>query len=111
MANLNENKGTMDSALNQKEAVFMKHKKTISIAIIVVILVVAGILCYNTYVSGPREQEASTALAKGQDYFMQQQFETALKGDSAGYRGFVNIASDYSSTDAGNLANLYAGLC
>ena len=111
MANLNENKGTMDNALNQKEAVFMKHKKAISIAIVAVILVIAGVLCYNTYVSGPREQEASTELAKGQNYFMNQQFEVALKGDSTGYRGFINIASDYSSTDAGNLANLYAGLC
>ena len=89
----------------------MKHKKTISLAIIVIILVVAGVLCYNTYVSGPKEQEASTALAKGQDYFAMQQYETALKGDSTGYRGFVNIATDYSGTDAGNLANLYAGLC
>ena len=70
-----------------------------------------GILSYKTYISGPREQEASTALAKGQDYFANQQYEIALKGDSTGYRGFLNIASDYSSTDAGNLANLYAGLC
>ena len=102
MANLNEQKGATENALSQKEAVFM---------IIVIILVVAGVLCYNTYVSGPKEQEASTALAKGQDYFAMQQYETALKGDSTGYRGFVNIATDYSGTDAGNLANLYAGLC
>ena len=111
MANLNEQKCATENALSQKEAVFMKHKKTISLAIIVIILVVAGVLCYNTYVSGPKEQEASTALAKGQDYFAMQQYETALKGDSTGYRGFVNIATDYSGTDAGNLANLYAGLC
>lgn len=101
----------MGDALSQKEAVFMKHKKTISIAIIVIILVVGGILCYNTYVSGPREQEASTALAKGQDYFASQQYEVALKGDSTGYKGFLAIISDYGRTDAGNLANLYAGLC
>lgn len=111
MAKINENKGTMQDALSQKEAVFMRHKKTISIAIIVIILVVAGIICYNNYVSGPREQEASTALAKGQEYFANQQFEIALKGDSTGYKGFLGIVSDYGSTDAGNLANLYAGLC
>ncbi len=101
----------MEDALSQKEAVFMKHKKTIAIAIILVILVIGGFLCYDTYVSGPREQEASTALAKGQDYFANQQYEIALKGDSTGYKGFLSIASDYGSTDAGNLANLYAGLC
>lgn len=111
MANLNKEKGTMNDALNQKEAVFLKNKKTISIAIVAIILVVAGFICYNTYVSGPREQEASTALAKGQDYFANQQYDKALKGDGAGYAGFISIASDYSNTDAGNLANLYAGLC
>ncbi len=111
MANLNKEKGTANEALSQKEAVFMQHKKTISIVIVAIILVVAGIICYNTYISGPREQEASTALAKGQDYFANQQYEKALKGDGAGFAGLLNIASDYSSTDAGNLANLYAGLC
>lgn len=111
MANLKEQKGTVEETLSQKEAVFMKHKKAISAAIVVVLLIVAGVLSYETYISGPREQEASTALAKGQDYFANQQYEIALKGDSTGFRGLLNIASDYSSTDAGNLANLYAGLC
>lgn len=111
MANLKEQQGAETNALSQKEAAFMKHKKAISAAIVVVILIIAGVLSYETYISGPREQEASTALAKGQDYFANQQFELALKGDSTGYKGFLNIASDYSSTDAGNLANLYAGLC
>ena len=111
MANLKEQKGTMEDALSQKEAVFMKHKKSIAIVIVLVILVIGGFLCYDTYVSGPREQEASTVLAKGQEYFANQQYEIALKGDSTGYKGFLSIASDYGSTDAGNLANLYAGLC
>lgn len=111
MANLNEKKGSMNETLSQKEEIFLKRKKSIAIAIVAIILVVAGVICYNTYISGPREQEASTALAKGQDYFANQQYDKALKGDGAGYAGFINIASDYSSTDAGNLANLYAGLC
>ena len=66
---------------------------------------------YNVYVDGPREDKASTALAKGQQYFNQEQFDKALNGDGASYAGFIKIASDYSGTDAANLANLYAGLC
>ena len=111
MAKINEQQGNMNETLNAKEALFLKHRKNISIAIVVIILLVAGVICYNTYVSGPREQEASTALAKGQDYFANQQYDKALKGAGAGYAGFLSIASDYSNTDAGNLANLYAGLC
>ena len=83
----------------------------ISGAIIAIIIVVAGVLCYNQFIGGPREQKASTALARGQEYFNADQFDKALNGDGAGYAGFVKIADDYSSTDAGNLANLYAGLC
>lgn len=47
----------MNDALNQKEAVFLRHKKTISIAIVAIILVVAGIICYETYVSGPKSRK------------------------------------------------------
>lgn len=109
MAN-NEEKVTFDVS-QKSEAFFQKNKKVISGVIIAVIVVVAGWICYGQLVSGPRAEKASTALAKGQQYFNAEQFDKALNGDGAGYAGFKSIASDYSSTDAGNLANLYAGLC
>lgn len=93
------------------EAFFIKFKKQILIAVLAVIVVIAGLLLYKAYVQAPREDKASTALAKGQQYFNQEQFDKALNGDGAGYAGFVKIASDYSGTDAANLADLYAGLC
>lgn len=92
------------------EAFFAKYQKQILIAVVAVIVVIAGLLLYKAYVAEPRADKASTALAKGQDYFNQEQFDKALNGDGAGYAGFVKIASDYSGTDAANLANLYAGL-
>ena len=93
------------------EAFFIKFKKQILIAVVAVIVVIAGLLLYKAYVQAPREDKASTALAKGQQYFNQEQFDKALDGEGAGYAGFVKIASDYSGTDAANLADLYAGLC
>lgn len=95
---------------NNKEDFFLKFKKQIITGVVVVLLVVAGAILYNVFVAGPREDKASTAIAKGEQYFNEEQFDKALNGDGAGYVGFVKIASDYSSTDAGNLANLYAGL-
>lgn len=109
MANNNE-KETFDAAV-KSEAFFEKNKKVIAGVIIAIIVVVAGWLCYDQFVGGPRQDKASTALARGQEYFNSEQFDKALNGDGAGYQGFAKIASDYSSTDAGNLANLYAGLC
>ena len=113
MANT-KNQNTAPAAeeqLNQTESFFLKNQKAIVISIIAIVVIIAGIILYNNYVVEPRENEASTAIAKGQDYFGAEQFELALNGDSASYKGFIQIAKEYSSTDAGNLANLYAGLC
>ncbi|MCD8211272.1 MAG: tetratricopeptide repeat protein [Prevotella sp.] len=111
MANHKESKDTINDALSKNEAFLVKYRKPISIVIIAIILIIVGIMCYNNYVSSPREVKASTALAKGQDYFAAQQFDVALSGDSIGYKGFLGVISDYGSTKAGNLAKLYAGIC
>ena len=113
MANVNEQQGALnvEETLNKSEAFFPKYKKAIIYGVLAVIVVIAGVIVYKQYVSAPREDKASTALAKGQEYFQQDLYEKALNGDGAGYAGFVKVASDYSSTEAGNLANLYAGLC
>ncbi len=108
MANKN-NQATYEAA-TQSEAFFEKNGKALLIAVAALILIIAGYFCYKTFISTPRENKASTALARGQEYFNGEQFDKALNGDGAGYTGFVKIASDYSSTDAGNLAKLYAGL-
>lgn len=113
MANVNEQQGALNQepTLNNSEAFFLKNKKAIIYGVLAVIIIIAGIIVYKQYVSAPREDKASTALAKGQEYFQQDLYEKALNGDGAGYAGFVKVADDYSSTNAGNLANLYAGLC
>lgn len=96
---------------SSSEAFFLKFKKQILIAVVAVIVIVAGFFVYKAYVAGPREEKASTALAKGQEYFNAEQFDKALNGDGAGFAGFAKIATDFSGTDAANLANLYAGIC
>ena len=102
---------TMEQSLNQSEAFFFKYKKAIMAAVAAVVVIVAGVVLYKTYVSGPNEVKASTAIAKGQELFMAGDYQKALNGDSANFKGFVKIADEYSSTKAGNLAKLYAGLC
>jgi tetratricopeptide (TPR) repeat protein len=102
---------TMEETLNQSEAFFLKYKKAIIGVVIALVVIIAGVVLYKTYVSGPKELKASTAIAKGQEYFAANNFEMALNGDSASFKGFAKLADEYSSTAAGNLANLYAGLC
>ena len=110
MANINVQAPESES-LNIREAFFLKNKKIILGAVAAIIVVIAGFFVYNTQISGPREDKASTMLGKGQTYFNNEMFDQALNGDGAGYIGFAKIASEYGSTDARNLANLYAGLC
>ncbi|MCI6117749.1 MAG: tetratricopeptide repeat protein [Prevotella sp.] len=111
MANIKDQKSVVEETLSTQEAFFAKNKKAIIYGVLAVVVIIAGIIVYNTYVSAPREDKASTILAKGQQLFGEEQFEKALNGDKAGFPGLLSVASEYGSTDAGNLANLYAGLC
>ena len=97
-------------ALTKSEAFFEKHKKAIIGCLVALVAIIVAITLYNNYAAS-RNEKASTALAKCQELFMMQNFDKALKGDSLGAPGFIQIANDYSSTKAGNLAKLYAGLC
>ena len=111
MANQNNQKGApVEETLSKNEAFFLKYQKQIIGAVIALVVIVAGCILYNNYVAGPNAEKASTALAKGQEYFANEMYEKALNGDSTGYIGFAKIASEYGG-DAANLANLYAGLC
>ena len=98
------------NTLNKSEAFLTKYKKQIIACLVALVAIIIGIIAWHNY-SKSRNEKASTALAHSQELFMMQDFDKALKGDSLGTPGFIQIASDYSGTDAGNLANLYAGLC
>ena len=96
--------------LNKQEAFFLKFRKQILIAVAALIIVVGGWAAYSNLVAGPREEKASTALAKAQDLFGQGEFQKALNGDKT-MEGFLAVAENYGGTDAANLAKAYAGLC
>jgi len=100
----------MEETLNRSEAFFLKYQKQIIGTVAAIVVIVAGCILYHNYVAVPQANKASTALAKGQEYFANQQYDLALTGDSTGFAGFAKLASDLGG-DAANLANLYAGLC
>ena len=105
-----KNEQAVQETATKTEAFLDKNKKAIAYGVLAIIVIVAGFFCYKEFISNSRETKASTAIARGQEYFGMEQYDKALNGDGAGYAGFVKIATDYSNTDAGNLANLYAGL-
>lgn len=101
----------VDEALSASESFLFKYKNVLIGIVAAIVVIVLGTFGYRHFISEPNEQKASEALFKGEAYFGNDQYEIALKGDSLGYKGFLKIADEFSSTDAGNLANAYAGLC
>ena len=99
-----------EQTLNNQEQFFLKYRKQILIAVAAILLIIAGCLAYKTFVAEPRENKASTAMAKAQAMFAERDFQQALNGDKTN-EGFLSVIENYGGTDAANLAKGYAGLC
>lgn len=104
-------------AVNQNEAFILKYKNTIIACAVVAIVIICGAIFWHSHAKSSQEK-ANTQMAVAEDIFgMALQlgdsaaFARALNGDSTGVAGFLNIIDDFGSTDAGNVAKLYAGLC
>ncbi|MBO4811592.1 MAG: tetratricopeptide repeat protein [Prevotella sp.] len=113
----NQNAPETQPALNKHEDFILKYKNLLIGAVVALIVIVAGIIIYNNH-KAKKLEEAQTAMQvpelamqMAMSSFSEKDFATALNGDSTGTKGFLQIADEYSSTKAGNLANLYAGLC
>ena len=67
MANIKDQNGAqvVEETISAQEAFFAKYKKAIVSGVIAVVVIIAGIIVYNTYVAAPRVDKASTILAKG----------------------------------------------
>ena len=99
----------VDMALSKTGAFIIENKKALLIALGVLLLVVAGVLVYNSVMES-KESEASAQLALGQNYFAIQNYEVSLEGDSLDFPGFPAIADEFGWTKSGKLAKVYAGL-
>lgn len=118
MADTKKNQKAADTqvASTQNEDFILKYKNIIIGCVVALLVCVGGYFIWKSFTGGKQEQ-ASTEMAKAQELFLTAintndsvLFEKALNGDSIN-AGFLAIAEDYSSTKAGNLASLYAGIC
>lgn len=108
---------SLDATASKTEAWVEKNQKAIFGLVGAVALVVVGYVAYHKFVAAPKEDEAAEAMFTAQQNFQKavdgtasdSLFNLAIKG-SEGQFGFPEIADKYSGTDAGNLANYYAGI-
>ncbi|MDX5419457.1 MAG: tetratricopeptide repeat protein [Hymenobacteraceae bacterium] len=103
-----ENPDVLADRLAQSEDFVKKNKtKLLGVFAAIAAIIVAGFLYYNYRNS--QNQEAQEAMFQAVYYFEADSLNKALNGDGQ-YDGLLKIADDYSGTDAGNLANFYAGV-
>ncbi|MFN5087280.1 MAG: tetratricopeptide repeat protein [Bacteroidota bacterium] len=100
----------VENTLSKAESLFQTYQKQITYTVGGLIAVVALAWGYQEFIVKPAEEEAQLALYPAQDVFAQDSLNLALNGN-AEFMGFAEIADEYGSTNAGNLANYYAGLC
>ncbi len=110
---------SLDESANKTEVWVAKNQLYIFVIIGIVAVVILGYLGYERFIQTPNEAEASNEMAQAQTHFGEalaapsaekdSLFVLSLNG-SGGMYGFLQIAEEYSRTDAGNLAHYYAGM-
>jgi tetratricopeptide (TPR) repeat protein len=108
---------TLDETASKTEAFVAKNQNFIIGFVGAVALVTIGYLVYQKFIAEPKQVEAANEMFVAQQNFQQATdgvasdslYKLSLNG-SEGKFGFIKIADEYSGTDAGNLANYYAGM-
>lgn len=108
---------TLDATASKTEDFVARNQKIIIGVVGAIALLTVGYLAYQKFVAAPKEDDAATQMFVAQQNFQKATdgvasdslYKLSLNG-SEGKWGFVKIADEYSGTDAGNLANYYAGI-
>lgn len=87
-----------------------KYGKLLTVVSVVIILVGGGYYAYSNFVVKPKEAKAAEVMFKAEEYYRQDSLQKALNGDGL-YWGFLKVIDQYGGTEAGNMANFYAGAC
>lgn len=94
---------------------FIEQNKNTIFAAVGLLLVALLAFYFLLFRSSGKETEAADKMFQAQFLFEQNEFEKALKGvHEAGQEevnGFLDIIEQYGSTQTGNLAHFYAGIC
>lgn len=99
----------IEVSLSRTESFIVENQNVISIAVGVVVVIILAFFGFQKYYMEPQNMEAQDQMYNAQRYFESDSLDKALYGDGNSL-GFIDIASDYGITKAGNLANYYAGL-
>jgi tetratricopeptide (TPR) repeat protein len=97
-------------AFSKAEHFIEKNQKLLTIIVLSIVIVVGGFFAYKKLYLAPLEKEAQAQMFVAEQYFEKDSFNIALNGDGNNF-GFLKIIDEYGLTNAGNLAQYYAGIC
>ena len=100
----------IEETLSRTEQYIEDNQKSLVVIVGGIIVIIALYLSFTNFYLEPLEEEAHADMYMAEMYFEKDSFNLALNGDEQ-FLGFLDIADEYSLTNAGNLANYYAGLC
>jgi len=89
---------------------WLESNPKIVVALAVALLVIAGGYFGFQYYKNSQDEQAQKEMFQAVFYFEADSLDKALNGDGNNL-GFLSIIDDYKVSDAGNLANYYAGVC
>lgn len=98
-----------NEALVRVQGFWERFQKPVLIVVAVLVLGIGGWYAYQEYIVKPKEEKASDALFKAQQYFGMDSSNLVLKGDGQN-KGVLYVISTYGGTKAANLAKYYAGV-
>ncbi len=92
------------------EHFFVKYQKAIIFVCIAIIVAVLAFFGIRKFYSQPRQEKANAAVFAAEQYFAQNDYQTALNGNE-NHDGFLAVIDRYGNTKAGQRAKYEAGLC
>ncbi len=99
----------VEQTLTSTEQFLEENYKPILIGLGVIVLII-GLGWLGKLYLDKRNNEAQSQMYQAERYLEMDSLKLALNGDG-NYLGFIDIATEYKMTAAGNLAKYYSGIC
>lgn len=111
MANVKEDQNLdINETIDKAESYVQENKKSLTIILAAVVLVVGGYFAYTNLIVAPQEKDAEKDMFTAEQYFASDSLNLALNGDG-NKMGFLQIIDNYGSSNSANMAHYYAGIC
>lgn len=106
---MSEKQAEINETIAKVQGFWARFQKPFLIVVAVIVIGGGSWYGYNEYILKPKEEKASEAIFKAQQYFSMDSSNLVLNGDGQS-RGVLYIINNFSGTKSANLAHYYAGV-